>query len=234
MKDISTHFFLVVLLLSSILLISFSLPRLLAGIKMTYPDTVYHQLRVSKTIPNEILVKAIIEAEDALSWENSSFTWSLIAYYSHKLIDSHQYSVEENLELASVAKSAYINSLSLSAVEPYVWYRLAIIHLILDKQDSEVVNFLKLSMYSGRVEPNLAVLRLYFLTRYLDSSGDELMSLVKDQVRLVWLFNQQELVNLILTTPALKPVVYDALNSDDILKFNQRLDKTIQKNNRSK
>ncbi|TXL22589.1 hypothetical protein BMR03_07235, partial [Methylococcaceae bacterium HT2] len=64
---------------------------------------------------------------------------------------------------------------------------------------------------------------------------EELISLVKDQIRLAWLLKKQALVNTVFYAPEdLKPFVYDALTPEDLQIFNQLLEKTIQKNNRSK
>lgn len=234
MKQISTYFFPAALLLCSLLLVAFSLPRLMAGLKMTYPNTVYQQLSTDKLVANEIIVQARVDAEEALAWNQSGFTWAVIAYYLHELIYSDEYSVEDYLELASIAELANKNSLLLSVVEPYVWYRLGLIHFIYDKQDTANVNFLKLSMYTARVEPDLLILRLTFLAHYLNSLDDELKGLMLDQIRLAWQFKKHDLLNLVITTPDLKPFVYNALNADDLLKFNQDFEKTIQKNNRQK
>ena len=155
-------------------------------------------------------------------------------YFLQTLIYSDQYEEDEYLAMNIIADKANQKSLGLSVVEPYVWYRLAINRFIIDAKDPEIVNLLKLSFYTGRVEPNLFLLRLGFLSRYIDSIDNELMRLLEDQVRLAWALKKHQLVTAVISTPVLKPLVYNALSPDDILDFNLRLDKAIKKNNKSK
>lgn len=177
----------------------------------------------------------VAKDEEALGWVDNSDTWLQIGHFLQTLIYSGQYEEDEYLAMNAVADRANQLCLSLSVVEPYVWYRLAVNRFIFDEKDLDVAQLLKFSIYTGRIEPNLLLLRLSFSSRYIDSFDEELISLVKDQIRLAWLLKKQALVNTVFYAPEdLKPFVYDALTPEDLQIFNQLLEKTIQKNNRSK
>ncbi|TXL13101.1 hypothetical protein BMR05_12880 [Methylococcaceae bacterium HT4] len=223
------------MLFFSVFLVVFSFPRLIAGIKIIYPNAVHETLLYSEVPANELMLRAVAKDEEALDWVDNSDTWLQIGHFLQTLIYSGQYEEDEYLAMNAVADRANQLCLSLSVVEPYVWYRLAVNRFIFDEKDLDVAQLLKFSIYTGRIEPNLLLLRLSFSSRYIDSFDEELISLVKDQIRLAWLLKKQALVNTVFYAPEdLKPFVYDALTPEDLQIFNQLLEKTIQKNNRSK
>lgn len=231
MKKLSDNFFLVSFFFFSIVLGVLSLPRLIAGIKTLYPNAVYEHILQDEKPANELIVKANIKLKEAIEWNQNSHYWLQLAHFFQALIYSDEFKKNEYLALNSAADKANQNCLLISAVEPYVWYRLAVNRFIVDEKDMTIENLLKFSVYTGRIEPNLLISRLSFLARYIDSFDDELISLVKDQIRLAWLSQRQQLINIIIDFPALQPFFYDALAPEEHLILNQHIAKIIQKNN---
>jgi len=231
MKRLIYNFFPFSLLSLAIVLLSLSFPRLIAGMKMIYPNVVYKQLLHSKFPDNQLLMNSRAKVEDALEWNENPTYWLKIGHLLYELIYSDQYEVDEYLALNKLSDKANRSCLSLSIVEPFVWYRLADGLYIVDDQDVNILKFLQLSIYTGRIEPNLFLLRLTFLSRYIDVFDDELNGLIKDQIRLAWNMKKHHFVNTVIDTPALKPLVYDALSPEDYIDFDQRFDKISEKNN---
>ena len=232
MERIANNFFLAIVVFLSLSLAVLSLPRLVSAITVIYPNAVHESLLYSETPANELMLKAKVKTEDALSWNDNSNYWLQIGNFLQTLIWSDEYSKDEYLAMNVVADKANQACLKLSVVEPYVWYRLAINRFIVNENDVEIINLLKFSIYTGRMEPNLLILRLYFLSKYIDYFDKEMVGLVEDQIRLAWLLKTHQLLDTVISIPTLRPLVYDALDSDELLIFNKRFEKTIQKNNR--
>lgn len=145
MKKLVSNFFPVIVLFFSVFLVVFSFPRLIAGIKIIYPNAVHETLLYSEVPANELMLRAVAKDEEALDWVDNSDTWLQIGHFLQTLIYSGQYEEDEYLAMNAVADRANQLCLSLSVVEPYVWYRLAVNRFIFDEKDLDVAQLLKFS-----------------------------------------------------------------------------------------
>jgi len=72
------------------------------------------------------------------------------------------------------------------------WQRIARTRALLERPAADVIEPLKMSIYSGRVEPVLLLGRLELGYRYLDSLDAEGRGLLLDQTLLAWTAQPRE------------------------------------------
>jgi hypothetical protein len=89
-------------------------------------------------------------------------------------------------------------SLASSPLQPSSWLRLAILRDALDDAPERISAALALSVYSGRVEPNLLITRLQWLLAYRHHVAAEDARLLPDQALLTWDSQPRALLQAIL------------------------------------
>lgn len=223
-------------LLFSIIIVFLSIPRLISSLNASYPDTVYKRLLYDGKPVDQSIIKARNSLGTAIEWNETAYYWIQNGHFLLEQALSGQYEWEERQRLIHQSRNAYKLCLTISPVEPYVWYRMAVITHLLDRTDQRITDMLKLSIYTGRVKPNLLKARVFFLYKYKGVLGDELTSMLQSQIRLLWQLRKKDLVEVVYKNPDIVPLVYKVLNNfpDDQLQFNQLLEKYTEKYNRAR
>lgn len=221
-----------------VLLLALAIPRFIASLYALYPAAVFEQFKQSKQmLPGDVYEKSSAHLKKARAWFETGEYWQIQAFLQLLHLRSvHLLTPEKRQWLIRQARAAVMQGLSLSPVDPYAWFRLAVVEQMLGAKPQAQIEALRLSLYAGRVEPDLLMPRLSFAYRYYNHSDDEMRRLLQGQVRLAWLLHPKELVAFAAGQPEALFWVKDALfySPDDWERFSRNLESYIQKNNTSK
>jgi hypothetical protein len=93
---------------------------------------------------------------------------------------------DERREALQASLESAVEVISRAPMKPAAWLRIAAARASLRHPAEQVSAALKMSIYTGRVEPSLLPLRLQLGFSYLARDDAEAMSLLRDQVLLAW------------------------------------------------
>ena len=209
----------------SMLLIS--LPRLIGSVYALYPETL---LKQNTPLTDEVYGKAIDNLNDALQWHNDPRYWQLMGICYLHLFNSPAQSTEEKLRLLDKAQDSMVNGLKGSPIDPFAWFRLASARSLAGASVDSVAAAYKLSLYSGRVEPELVMPRLILGYKYLYAFDSELRQMWLKQIPIAYQFQPAELVNFTVLNPGVKPFVEAVFWFDTakLKQFNHAFENTYQ------
>lgn len=212
-------------------LLVLSVPRLIGSLYALYPQATLNQSK-SQQLSVDIYSKSIDYLDKALFWDNNPEYWQNKSLLYFALSNDLTISSQQRQIALLNAEQAVSNGLQLSPIDPYSWYRLGTIKIILGSSVNSINDALRLSLYSGRVEPDLIMPRLIMGLAYFNQADQELQSLLIKQIPLAWQFKPNLLVNFVLQNPSIKPLVDSAFMFDDdkLIKFNNSFEKAIKKN----
>ncbi len=212
-------------------LLMLAVPRFIASLYALYPESALKQ--TEKNLSPEIYEKSISHLSKALAWyDNAEYWQSQALFYISLLNTSTSQPFEKRQELLKQAHASIIQGLKLSPVDPYAWFRLAAVDKMLKLPSEEIINALRLSFYSGRVEPELLMSRLAFSFDYYNEFNEEMQGLWKKQIPVAWIFHAAKLVEFVAMHPQSKPFVEEAFAyaPDNWKEFSRDLEIFIQKN----
>lgn len=232
MHRLSTLFFPTAVLLFSIVVVYLSVPRLIAHLKDSYPNTVYNQLVNHDDPPDEWIIKARNELEGAIDLHETSYFWLKSGNFTLNQVLSGKIEGSERENLIQKSIIANQMCLALSPVEPFVWYRLAMLYYLLDPEDVRIPEMIRLSIYTQTVEPYLLKPRVSLLLNFYKGFLDEEMnSMLNSQIRLMWKLRKKELLDLVYKNPDTGFLVSEVLanSPDDLIQYHELLRKLTQK-----
>lgn len=209
-------------------LLILSVPRFIASLYALYPEATINQL--SDNLPAEIYRKSIIQLERALIWDNNPEYWQNKALLHLALSgDGSLSKTDQQLALID-ALQAIIRGLQESPVDPYAWYRLAIVESKLNMPASAINSLLQMSIFAGRVEPELVMPRLILGMSFYNSAAPELREMWLKQFVLAWQFQPKQFVKFVVENPGIKALVDAAFlyDADQSSKFNHAFEKTVK------
>jgi len=192
-------------LLFCVALLALSVPRLLGSLYAAYPETL---LKQHKIVKDDFYRKAITELDVALSWHNDPQYWHLKSNCYLALYNSSTVTTEEKADTLAQAQIALEQGLALSPVDPFNWYKLASVRDLAGNSQHIIQSAYKLSLYSGRVEPDILISRLNFGLAHLKAFDYETNDLWLKQIPIAYQIKPTELVNLTVHNPALKTFVF--------------------------
>lgn len=208
-----------------------AVPRFIASLYALYPEAALKQTQ--KNLSPEVYEKSIAYLDQALAWyQNPDYSQSQAFLYLALLNASSLQPLEKRQVLLERAEAAIIQGLKLSPVDPYAWFRLALVEKMLKVPADKIINALRLSFYAGRVEPELLMQRLSFSYSFYNEFNEEMQRLWQKQLTVAWAFHAAELVEFAALHPETKPLVEEAFaySPDDWKKFSLALEIFIQKN----
>ena len=178
--------------LLAIALISSVIPRLQGQLLAAYPRTVNSHLDLKPSLA--VLQQALADLERA-SLDPDPAHSQLLGILAATMAGADPgMPLTAKIAYLNRAKTAFIDGLAGSPVDPYGWYRLAVINQQTGAPLADILQAAKLSLYAGPVEPELLLPRiklLYTYRRYLD---EELQGLCRNQFRLAWELRKRELL----------------------------------------
>ncbi len=213
------------------LMMSAAIPRLIAALYMLYPAQVNVQFQKDSTLVGlKHHVKSENYAISALKWIESGEMWQTLTVAKARQLVF----IKPKIQTQKIQEMYETNAqgLALSPIDPYSWYRLAIIEKNLHAPTHRILNNLRLSCYSGRVEPSLLIKRVSLFNQYLPSLNTEMLEIMHDQIQLSSTLKMRDLVKLVQQQPTLMASVKKALqyDLDHWTNFIQIFEKTTHKN----
>jgi len=211
-------------------LLMLAVPRFVASLYALYPEAAFKQTQ--EAIPPEIYEKSINDLNQALSWYQNPDYWQLKGFFYVALYNALPFqALEKKQALLYKAQAAIIQGLTLSPIDPYGWFRLAAIDDLLKLPRQQIINALRLSIYAGRVEPELIMSRLAFSYDYYNDFNEEMQGLWRKQVLVARAFQPAQLTIFVAQHPEARQLVEKAFDNspDDWKKFSHDLELYLQK-----
>ncbi len=217
------------LICSGLLLLA--VPRLISSCYALYPEMAYQKNQVTPLTP-DIYERCISNLEQALSWHQSAYDWQQQGFFYLKLFNLQPFQAfEKKRELLKNAQTAINNGLALSPVDPFGWFQLATVDKTLKNPKINTIDALRLSFYSGRVEPDLVMSRLAFSYNYYADFDEDLRQQWQKQLLTAWTFKGPELITFVTQHPETKELALQAFvyAPDDADKFLHALEIALKK-----
>jgi hypothetical protein len=206
-----------------------AVPRFIASLYALYPETAFKQTQ--DKLPADVYKKSIDNLTHALAWhENAEYFQTQAFFYLALFNSSLTQPFTEKQQLLKQARTSIIEGLKLSPVDPYAWFRLATVDKALKMPSQQIINSLRLSLYAGRVEPDLLMPRLSFSYYYYDEFDEEMRDLWQKQLPVAWAFHADQLIQFAALHLETKPLIEATLSPDDWQKFSLDLENYIQSN----
>ena len=193
-------------------LLMLSVPRLVGSLYALYPETLLEQ---NELISDDLYRKAITNLDVALSWINAPSYWQNKSFCYLALYNSPTATTEEKSFALAQAQVAMEQSLALSPINPYTWYKLASARDNLGLSIESIQSAYKLSLYSGRVDPDIMTSRLEFGLLHLKTFDAETKDLWLKQIPIAYQFQADEFVQLVISNPTLKEFVFSVFLSQN-------------------
>ena len=211
--------------------LALAVPRLLSSCYALYPEVAYKK-SLEKTLTSDIYERCISDLTLSLSWHQNAYDWQKQAYFYLKLFSLQPFQADEKKrELLKNAQKAINKSLVLSPIDPFGWFHLATVNRLLQAPAAQVIDDLRLSLYSGRVEPELVMERLAFSHRYYLDFNADMQQQWQKQLLLAWNFKGPELIRFVIQRPESKQLALQAFvySPDEADKFLHALEIALKK-----
>lgn len=180
-------------------LVSLAWPRLRASLVYLPVDTALARHWAGDTPGPDQLAALSVRARQALAVHEHYRYRDGLSILEYLRAQDSGLSAQERRALLAASDEAALQSVSQAPMKPAGWLRVALARQYLGEAPASVIPPLLMSVYTGRVEPTLQLLRLelmYGLQRHLDADGRRLL---QDQTLLVWQLQPRALVRHILS-----------------------------------
>jgi hypothetical protein len=204
-----------------------AIPRFIASLHALYPEAVYRQFKQARQpLPAEVYEQSNAALQQALAWHETGEYRQMQAFFDLLQNSAPRLAVHQRQRLIRQARGAITHGLQVSPVDPYAWFRLAVVEQLLKAQPRQIIEALRLSMYAGRVEPDLLAARLAFAYGYRNVLDEEMLFLLKGQIRALWSFRKTELLAFASVHPDAVALIREALldASDEWRQFSRELE----------
>lgn len=184
-------------------------PRLMASLYALYPQTVLQE--TNKSFTTEISEKCISDLNKSLAWQNNATSLTMLSSFYvkiHNATPAIKFDLREQLLLK--ARTALTQSLAINPIAPYEWLQLAELDNQLFNPKQVIINSIRMSFYTGRVEPELTITRLKFSYLYFNDFDDEMKNLFQRQIVIAWNLTPTDLITFLKAT---EPAIDIALMS---------------------
>ncbi len=194
-------------------LLVLSFPRLMAALYLLNPAQVSQQPeKLANLARLQKLLQTNERIEHSLSWYETGENWQLLVINKIRQMPMLDV-VAQDLALQYI-DAANRQSLALSPVNPYAWFRLALVGNIRKDPAKKVIDAVRLSCYAERVQPLLLLKRIKLLYPYQAQLDDEMKAVLYDQIYLASQYRLWDLIVLIKQSAGLLPLVEIALQYD--------------------
>jgi len=210
-------------------LLVLSVPRLVGSLYALYPETL---LKQHSRINDDFYRKAISELDVALSWHNTAHYWQHKALCYLALYHSPSATVEEKTEALTQAQLAIEHGLALSPIDPFSWFKLSEVRDLAGSANEPIQSAYQLSLYAGRVEPEILISRLNFGLAHLNGFDYATNELWLKQIPIAYQLQASELVKLAVHNPTLKTFVLAVFlfQNEKLTQFNHAFEIANKKN----
>lgn len=207
----------VLALFLSIAILYLALPRFIASLYAAYPQFIEDRVDAeSIKIADEAYGDLERSLENANAWSVSAYHWQLKSLVATDAYFSKLDALTPDQKKTSLKKIAgdIVNGLTLTPLDSFGWYRLALIRSNDNHPSNDVIAPLKMSIVVQRVAPELLIRRITLLLDYKNDLDDAANEMLQGQIRLAWQFKRQALVKLMAEQMGYKDVFNRAFSND--------------------
>ena len=227
-----SYIFSVCLFFLGLMLLIFSVPRLFSSLDLSHINSFIIEMQKGNSFTPTAINDVEKKINNSISWHSGGENQYLKSIFLYQHLKNKAHNNSDIQALTDKTADATKEALQLNPIDPFSWYQLAFIYYAQGQPDDVILNVLKYSIYTGRVEKDLLYGRILFMSDYIAVMDDELTNIFKSQLQLLWELKRHDSVTLIIKKPELKSFFIDALSfsPEDQLQFNQRLKKAKKKN----
>ena len=182
---------------ASAFLLYLAYPRLHASLLYLPVDTAINRYYDTLEIPSGQLEGLQARAQEAIGiypnhryWDGLSQLYFLQGSDTSGPLFGRRKAFENTIEAAE-------SSLALAPGQPRTWLRIAQARSWLRYPPEEVIDALKMAIYTGRVEPSLLMTRLRLGLAYLPRMDAETTAMLRDQLLLAWRMQPREVTRAV-------------------------------------
>ena len=182
-------------LVAAAFLVYLAWPRLHASLRYLPVDTAINRYYDTADVPALQLEGLQQRAADAIGIHPHHRYWdglSLLHYLQATDTDNPLHKRREAFEESITAAEA---SLRRAPAQPRAWLRIAQARSWLRYPPEQVIEALKMAIYTGRVEPSMFLTRLALGLAYMPRMDGEALAMLRDQVLLAWQLQPRLLAN---------------------------------------
>lgn len=189
-----------------------AVPRFVGSLYALHPQATLDQQH--NNLPIDAFHQCIRQLDDALAWDNNPEYWQNRGLCYLALSKYSEVDFIDRMRYLNDAKVSISNGLKLSPVDPYAWFRLAVVEHKLDQPNSVIRSALQMSFYAGRVEPDLVIPRLIFAYDFLTDADQEFKIAWQKQLPIAWQFQKNKLLAFVMQKPDIKPMLETSFELD--------------------
>ncbi|MDO9106953.1 MAG: hypothetical protein Q7U57_18575 [Methylovulum sp.] len=163
-----------------------ALPRVRAALNYLPVDYAIDKINNKDSLDNEKLAQLIDTAQASISLDDNPQYWeglSTLFLYRAQKDDLFQ---EASVKSLKLAKHSMEQSLSRSPANAYLWYRLSVVHTLLQLPAEQMVKMLTMSIMTGPNEPEILMQRLSLCLMFFDLFEQEDIDLLRSQILTAW------------------------------------------------
>lgn len=205
---------LLVLVISLVLLLM-ALPRFRSALNYLSVDVALEKISNQQELDLNKVEQLISTTRSSIELHDSPRFWEgmseLLLYQAQKAdVDA-----ESKESLIKQAKSSVERSLLQSPANAYLWYRLAVINVLLRQPDENIVPLLIMSMITGPKESGIVNQRLSLSLDYLAAFEAEDLDLIEDQVITAWTLSPTDFIHSIAEDQRYMDIIRQILSEND-------------------
>lgn len=200
-----------------------SIPRLFSSLTYLPVEAALKHHWIDYPIKADQYTGLIETAKQSIEKLNEARYWQGLGWLYYLQATSQGTNTPEGQQSLSNAQNAFENFLKKSPASPAEWLRLSWVHSLQNHGAVQIVETLKMSLYTGRAERYLMQNRLELALQYADYFSEEDTSLISDQIQLTWRFFKRDMKKHI------KSGTYNINTMNKLLTNNPELKQQINK-----
>ncbi|MFK5947854.1 MAG: hypothetical protein QM500_03660 [Methylococcales bacterium] len=206
-------------------LLFLAVPRFFSSIDALYSDAVIEKISSGESTSQAIYLKAKRHLISAIDWTDSDVYWRQLSFLKFNYFISNLAEDRDVDQSIAELRATSVIALQMMPVAPYTWSDLAVINSMYPETLNSALQAMKMSVYVDRVNPNLLKSRVLFLWKNSPILDDELHTLFKAQLLLLWQLKRYELIQVLKDNPDIESFLFDLLlnSPEDLLEFNKLL-----------
>ena len=171
-----------------------SAPRFLSALSFLPVEASLKHHWIDHPIKPDQFPSLIDTAKKSIKKLNEARYWQGLGWLYYLQATTQNTSTPEAQQSLSHAQNAFETFLKKSPSSPAEWLRLSWTHSLQKHEPEQIVETLKMSLYTGRAERYLMPNRLELALRYADNFNKEDHSLIADQIKLTWRFHKRDML----------------------------------------
>jgi hypothetical protein len=180
------RFFASVILILSVLAGWQGFARLFSALVFIPVEIAVEKINTRNEINRDKLVELIDSAQGGIRWDDSARHWEQVSVLSFQLAQQQGFATKEGLKTLRSTQNQIKQSLLRAPNQAYLWYRLALVEVLLKSSSKYIAELLINSVMLGANELGYLMPRLSFCLLLLDEFSEADKDLLRRQVLIAW------------------------------------------------